>query len=712
MMADQCCGTLTAVTQGTLELAQIFFSYSREDLERVKPLVAALEAEGYSLWWDREIQPGANFESSIDREIQDCHCVVVIWTQYSVESHWVKSEALEGLDRDILVPVMLDDVRIPVAFKQVQTADFRQWPDAIDSDAYRQFLDVLDQKLNPDADPVQHSLDGMKQLRQHRSRRRPMQYGLSLVLILFVVLLFLLVQDSGRNVVNSDVPRLSVSSFTAGAGEEADFYASSMSIELERFFIEYDGLETVQSNGRWALELVGVSENLLATESDYVLSGDVAVAEDMINVNVRLVVSATGTVMWETQYSEPLDDILELQNRLVLAVLTQLNLRDDVTASGQALSSYTPDKGAYREYLRGMDALRRGERIHTEEAIRRFSAAIEKDSRFSNAYAALCRAYVESFDISAQTSDFEAATDSCNRAQDLGVSSTMVELALGELYRTSGEMEQAKYHYTEALESDSRDVDATMGLAAVFASEGDFAMAEDLFVQATRLAPTYWKAHRSLGTFYFSQGSFFQAIESYRQVTLLTTANATAFSNLGAAHYYAGDFEAALTAWEKANQLSTTSASYSNMGTALFFLRRFDEALVQFQTAVKITPEDHRLWGNIGDTLRLIQVEVQQIEQAYEKAVQLAQQGLAVNPNKASDISRLSVYLAAIGARERALLSIQRSEDVAGDDFYVLYDLAIATKLMNNSVASEDYLARALDAGYPAVLHESDPEFN
>jgi len=712
MVTDQSCVTLAACKEGTPVLAQIFLSYSREDIERVRPLVAALEAEGYSLWWDREIPPGADFESSIDREIQDCKCVVVIWTKHAVESHWVKSEALEGLDRSILVPVMLDDVRIPVAFKQVQTADFREWPDAIDDHAYRQFLDVLDQKLNPAAAPVQHSLDGMKQLRHYRSRRRPLQYGLSLMFILLAALLYLVVQGPNQQVAGVDMPRLSVSTFSAGAGEEADFYASSMSIELERFFMAYDGLETVKTNGRWALELVGVSESLLATESDYVLSGNVAVAADTINVNARLIVAATGTVMWETQYSESLDDLLELQKRLVLAVLTQLNLRDDIAASGNALDSYTPDKTAYREYLRGMDSLRRGERIHTEEAIRRFSAAVEKDPRFSNAYAALCRAYVESFDISAQTSDFEAGTDSCNRAQDLGVSSVMVELALGDLYRISGELEQAKYHYTEALESDPQDVEATMGLASVFATEGDFAMAEDLFIQATRLAPTYWKAHRSLGSFYFSQGSFFQAIESYRQVTLLTTANATAFSNLGAAHYYSGDFEAALTAWETANQLSTTSASYSNMGTALFFLRQFDEALAQFQTAVKITPEDHRLWGNIGDTLRLMRVDKQQIAQAYEKAVQLVQQGLDVNPNKASDISRLSVYLAALNARERALISIKRAEDIAGDDFYVLYDLGIAAKLMDNSVASQNYLARALDAGYPPVLHESDPEFN
>jgi adenylate cyclase len=43
-------------------LADIFVFYSRQDKARVAPLVAALEAEGWSVWWDPAIAPGEEFD--------------------------------------------------------------------------------------------------------------------------------------------------------------------------------------------------------------------------------------------------------------------------------------------------------------------------------------------------------------------------------------------------------------------------------------------------------------------------------------------------------------------------------------------------------------------------------------------------------------------------------------------------------------------------
>ena len=39
-------------------MADVFVSYSRSDRSRVAPLVAALEAKGWSVWWDPAIDSG------------------------------------------------------------------------------------------------------------------------------------------------------------------------------------------------------------------------------------------------------------------------------------------------------------------------------------------------------------------------------------------------------------------------------------------------------------------------------------------------------------------------------------------------------------------------------------------------------------------------------------------------------------------------------
>lgn len=104
-------------------MADVFLSYASEDRERIFPFVGALSSRGWSVWWDRQMIPGDSFEQTIDFEIGRASCIVVFWSESALKSRWVRNEALEGLEREALVPVRLEDVRVPVAFRQSQSVD-------------------------------------------------------------------------------------------------------------------------------------------------------------------------------------------------------------------------------------------------------------------------------------------------------------------------------------------------------------------------------------------------------------------------------------------------------------------------------------------------------------------------------------------------------------------------------------------------------------
>ncbi|MEJ2322510.1 MAG: TIR domain-containing protein [Gammaproteobacteria bacterium] len=112
-------------------MSDIFISYSREDRPKAKLIAEELERRGWSVWWDRMIPAGQVFDDVIEREISAAKCIVVLWSSHSVGSRWVRSEASEGADRHILVPVLVEDVPIPLAFKRIQTADLTQWRDGV-----------------------------------------------------------------------------------------------------------------------------------------------------------------------------------------------------------------------------------------------------------------------------------------------------------------------------------------------------------------------------------------------------------------------------------------------------------------------------------------------------------------------------------------------------------------------------------------------------
>ena len=105
-------------------MADVFVSYATEDRERVTPIVDAIQAAGLSVWWDRRIGVGQSFDREIEQQLDACTCVVVVWSRLSVESDWVRNEAQEGFDRGILVPILLDDVKQPLAFRRVQAARY------------------------------------------------------------------------------------------------------------------------------------------------------------------------------------------------------------------------------------------------------------------------------------------------------------------------------------------------------------------------------------------------------------------------------------------------------------------------------------------------------------------------------------------------------------------------------------------------------------
>lgn len=107
--------------------ADVFLSYAEEDRARAGAVSGALEALGWTVWWDREIAPGSTWRETIERAIEGTRCMVVLWSESALASRWVHEEAEEGLARARLVPVLIEQVRPPMGFRSVQACDLSDW---------------------------------------------------------------------------------------------------------------------------------------------------------------------------------------------------------------------------------------------------------------------------------------------------------------------------------------------------------------------------------------------------------------------------------------------------------------------------------------------------------------------------------------------------------------------------------------------------------
>lgn len=124
-------------------MADVFITYSRRDKEQAARIAEALRQHGWSVWWDDRIPIGQSFDRVIEEALTSCSCVVVLWSKSSTESNWVKAEANEGLQRGILVPVLVEDAPIPLEFRRIQTANLAHVNETEARSEFNKFVEAV-----------------------------------------------------------------------------------------------------------------------------------------------------------------------------------------------------------------------------------------------------------------------------------------------------------------------------------------------------------------------------------------------------------------------------------------------------------------------------------------------------------------------------------------------------------------------------------------
>jgi len=131
-------------------MSEIFISYAHEDRPHSERLAHALEAQGWSVWWDIVIPAGKHFDDVIDEEMDAAKCVIVMWSKASVGSRYVRGEAHDAAERGILVPALIDnDIRIPRAFRAIQAADLVGWDGTYTATMFLRLTEDIAKLLGP-----------------------------------------------------------------------------------------------------------------------------------------------------------------------------------------------------------------------------------------------------------------------------------------------------------------------------------------------------------------------------------------------------------------------------------------------------------------------------------------------------------------------------------------------------------------------------------
>jgi len=133
-----------------ITMVDIFLSYASADRPIVRRLADALETRGWSVWWDnRSLRGGQHFDRIIEEAIFTAKVVIVVWSKISVESGWVRDEALLALEEEKLIPLRIDEVRLPLRFKNIHTVDLVSWTGETEAEPFERLVEDLNHRLGP-----------------------------------------------------------------------------------------------------------------------------------------------------------------------------------------------------------------------------------------------------------------------------------------------------------------------------------------------------------------------------------------------------------------------------------------------------------------------------------------------------------------------------------------------------------------------------------
>ena len=277
-------------------MADVFVSYARVDKARVAPIVAAIEAQGWSVWWDPEIAAGQLFDDQIEAQLAAARCVLVVWTPTSVASRWVRGEAREAADRGILLPVRFEEARLPMDVRALHTTDLDRW---------------ANDQASPPFQEVVRALGGMLARRTETRTEAPLS-------------------GAAPAAVKSSRVSICVLPFANMSGDaEQEYFSDGISEDIITDLSKVSSLAVVSRNTAFSFKSrsVDIAQIGRQLKVAYVLEGSVRKAAGRVRITAQLIEVSKDNHVWAERYDRDLNDIFALQDEISQAIVKALKLK-------------------------------------------------------------------------------------------------------------------------------------------------------------------------------------------------------------------------------------------------------------------------------------------------------------------------------------------------------------------------------------------------
>ena len=553
----------------------VFLSYASQDAGAAQRICEALRTGGIEVWFDQsELRGGDVWDQKIRREIHDCALFIPIVSQHTQQrlEGYFRREWKLAIERThdmaeqkaFLVPVVVDatgdkEAIVPDLFRAVQ------WTRLPGGVTPASFVERVQRLLSPaPASPRGPAIAQSVRvaaspapMRAARSPKRAAFLAAALVLVLGTMAYFVIVRHwisgpaasppmvapPGAAAAFSPPPHsVAVLPFVNMSGDkDQEYFSEGLTEELLNSLTEINELQVAGRTSAFSFQGKDTDIGTIARKLNVgaILEGSVRRSGHTVRISAQLLNALTGFHMWSKTYDRDLGDVLKLQTEIATAVAGALKVTLLGNEAAKIELGGTRNPGAFDAYLRASKAARSGQGASSyQNAIAAYTEAIRLDPRYALAFA----------------------------GRSLALSNYAGEYVNGAGIR----------EFYAKSEADARE--------------------------ALRLAPELAEAYLALARFLGSTPlDFIHASEAYERAMALAPGDAEVLAGSGVFAVLMGRVDAGLAAVRHAVALDPLNPqSHESLGEALFWARRYQQAVAAFGEVTSLEPDFKRAYGFRG----------------------------------------------------------------------------------------------------------------
>ena len=526
--------------------ARIFLSYSSEDRASAEVIVRVLEKAGFDVWWDSLISGGSVYSRTIEEALKSASVVVVLWSERSIASHWVRDEATHGRDHSCLVPVSLDGSEPPLGFRQFQVINLSKWRGKAEAAELAAIVHAIETaQRRPSVSP----LSGREPTQFRGSRRRLLIAGSGAALAAITGTGWLAWRNGLFSMADAAGNGIVVLPFANLSGDPGkSYFSDGIAAEVRAALARNGHLRVIARVSSEAVrggadDAVSIARKLGVA---FLLDGNVRLAGSTVRIASELIDGKTGFSRWSQSFDRSIDDVFAVQSEIASAAVAALMKAMVLTDDGNQSADNTPmaiggttNAKAFDAYLRGRALFNLAESETTDRAaLAQFDAAIGADPEFAAAHAARSRAltivasqYVDAHSMHAV---YEQAIAAAEVAAALAPELADAHSALGfAVSHGRLDMRGARAPYDLSYVLGQGDAPVMVRFALYCAMTGRHTEAVQSMTRALELDPLNPQVHRGMGIVLYNAQRYADAIPRVAQALAMNPKMADAHSIIG-----------------------------------------------------------------------------------------------------------------------------------------------------------------------------------